>query len=124
MNSIFLENSQTFLGTIATLTILCVFSKQDSGNFIVLVLEGIRKQMEKQINLLKENTDMELPGSIRLLQFFLGKANIESELDNEGFQILREIRLKENELKSQYTIVWSLEKMNCLIKLKIRKNNF
>lgn len=80
--------------------------------------------MEKQINLLKENTDMELPGSIRLLQFFLGKANIESELDNEGFQILREIRLKENELKSQYTISVEFRKDELFDQIKDSKEQF
>ena len=97
MESIFLGDSQTFLGTIATLTILCVFSEQDSSNFIVSVLKGIRERIEKQIRQLKENTSMELPDSIQLLQYFLGNANVESELNNKGVQILREISVKENE---------------------------
>ena len=73
MESIFLGDSQTFLGTIATLTILCVFSEKGSGNFIVSVLEGIKERIEKQIEQLKKNTDMDLPQSVQLLRYFLDK---------------------------------------------------
>jgi len=124
MDSIFLGDSQTFLGTIATLTILCVFSEQDSGNFIVSVLKGIRERIEKQIKLLKENTNMVLPESIQLLQYFLGQTNVESEQNNEGVQILREIAVKENELKSQYTMRVEFRKDELFRQIKDAKEQF
>ena len=124
MKLVFLENSQTFLGTIATLTILCVFSEQGSGNFIVWVLKGIRERIEKQIKKLKENTNIELPESIQLLQYFLGKTSIESEPDNEGVQILREISVKENELKSQYTMNVEFKKDELFEQIKDAKEQF
>jgi len=123
MESIFLGDSQTFLGTIATLTILCVFSEQDSSNFIVSVLKGIRERIEKQIRQLKENTSMELPDSIQLLQYFLGNANVESELNNKGVQILREISVKENELKAQYTMNVEFKKDELFEQIKSRRSN-
>jgi len=123
MESIFLGDSQTFLGTIATLTILCVFSEQDSSNFIVSVLKGIRERIEKQIRQLKENTSMELPDSIQLLQYFLGNANVESELNNKGVQILREISVKENELKAQYTMNVEFKKDELFEQIKNRRSN-
>ena len=124
MESIFLGDSQTFLGTIATLTILCVFSEQDSSNFIVSVLKGIRERIEKQIRQLKENTSMELPDSIQLLQYFLGNANVESELNNKGVQILREISVKENELKVQYTMNVEFKKDELFEQIKKSEEQF
>lgn len=124
MESIFLGDSQTFLGTIATLTILCVFSEQDSSNFIVSVLKGIRERIEKQIRQLKENTSMELPDSIQLLQYFLGNANVESELNNKGVQILREIFVKENELKAQYTMNVEFKKDELFEQIKKSEEQF
>lgn len=104
MDSIFLGDSQTFLGTIATLTILCVFSEKNSGNFIISVLDGIKERIKVQIAQLKTNTDMSLPKSYDLLQYFLGRSNIESDLNNEGLKLLRDISAKQTELKTQYVM--------------------
>lgn len=106
MDSIFLGDSQTFLGTIATLTILCVFSEKNSGNFIISVLDGIKERIKVQIEQLKTNTNMSisLPKSYDLLQYFLGRSNIESDLNNEGLKLLRDISAKQAELKTQYVM--------------------
>ncbi|MCS2425909.1 hypothetical protein [Parabacteroides goldsteinii] len=124
MESIFLGDSQTFLGTIATLTILCVFSEKGSGNFIVSVLEGIKERIEKQIEQLKKNTDMDLPQSVQLLRYFLDKSNVESELNNEGLKILRDISVKEGELKAQYTLEVEFKKDVLVDQIKGAKEQF
>ena len=66
---------------------------------------------------------MELPDSIQLLQYFLGNANVESELNNKGVQILREISVKENELKAQYTMNVEFKKDELFEQIKNRRSN-
>lgn len=124
MDSVFLADSQTFLGTIATLTILCVFSEEGSGNFITSVLKGIKERIEKQIELLKNNTNMSLPQSYKLLEYFLKETNTKSDLNSEGLKLLRNISAKQGELKTRYIMNVEFKKDTLMEQISNAKEQF
>lgn len=84
-----LGESQTFLGIIATLTILCILHK--GGNFIREILLLVRKRLQKQIEKLggikvsqPEWTEW------KLLMFFLSEEK-KDDLHEEGVRVMRDI---------------------------------
>lgn len=84
-----LGGSQTFLGVIATLTILCILN--NDGNFITKMLSLVFERIQKRIEILdkikvtpSESTEM------KLLVRFLSEEN-QDELHNEGAKVLRDI---------------------------------
>lgn len=67
---------------------------------------------------------MDLPQSVQLLRYFLDKSNVESELNNEGLKILRDISVKEGELKAQYTLEVEFKKDVLVDQIKGAKEQF
>lgn len=101
-----LGNSQTFLGTLATLSILCVF--QDNSNFIFNILERAKELFQKEINSLRINTKFEKiteSSDYKLLNRYLSDPNSNPEIRNEGIKLLSAISVAELELQLRYAPV-------------------
>ncbi len=86
-----LGGSQTFLGVIATLTILCILN--NDGNFITKMLSLVFERIQKQIEILSQKRIKVAPSEsteMKLLVRFLSEEN-QDELHNEGAKVLRDI---------------------------------
>ena len=98
MEVVFLGSSQTLLGTLSTLTLLCVFI--NDGNFILQVLKGISKRIDFQIKAMSKVINQEVngysirsnPNFIRLVEFI--SKGVDSNLYFEGNRLKRNIEKK------------------------------
>jgi|InofroStandDraft_1065614.scaffolds.fasta_scaffold01330_34 hypothetical protein len=96
---VFLGGSQTFLGVLATLTILCVFA--NSGNFIMEILKDVSNRIEEQVEKLKEgvkNDPIQKSDQFALLKYYIESTDT-SPLKEQGAKLLREINSKFQALK-------------------------
>ena len=84
-----LGGSQTFLGIIATLTILCIF--HNGSNFITEMLSLVQKRIQDQIDILSK-VKVSQPESTewKLLMIFLSNDK-QDELHEEGARVMRDI---------------------------------
>lgn len=101
-----LGSSQTFLGTLATLTILCVF--HNKSNFILNILGQVKKNFQNEINSLRINTKFENiteSSDYKLLNRYLNDSNNDPKLREEGIKLMSEISVAEQQLQIQYAPV-------------------
>lgn len=102
-----LGNSQTLLGTLATLTILCVL--HNDSNFIYKILEEIKKKFEDEIQSLRTNTKIEkITGrtDYKLLRQVINNESLEnSELKAEASALMARISAAKQQLQFQYVPV-------------------
>ena len=99
-----LGNSQTLLGTLATLTILCVF--HNDSNFIYKILEDVKKRFEDEIKSLRTNTKIEKITERRdyklLKQIANNKTPENPKLQAEGIALMARISAAKQQLQFQY----------------------
>lgn len=102
-----LGGSQTFLGVIATLTILCIL--HNDGNFITKMLSLVFERIKKQIGILSK-IKIVLPESteMKLLVRFLSEEK-QDDLHDEGARLLRNIN---NEIDAKSIEYMGLESTN------------
>lgn len=96
-----LGGSQTFLGVIATLTILCIL--KNDGNFITKMLSLVFDRIQEQIKILSNKIKATSPETteMKLLMRFL-KEETDDELHNEGAKVLRDINNNIDEKSIEY----------------------
>lgn len=96
-----LGGSQTFLGVIATLTILCIL--HNDGNFITKMLSLVFDRIQKQIEILSDKIKVTPSDSteMKLLVRFLSEKE-QDELHNEGAKVLRDINNNINAKSIEY----------------------
>lgn len=99
-----LGNSQTFLGTLATLTILCIFFCK--SNFIYSILEEIKMKFEEEIKSLRTNTKIERiteKTDYKLLRQVANNDNSDNpELKAEAIALLAKITDAKLQLQFKY----------------------
>ena len=85
-----LGGSQTFLGIIATLTILCIL--HNDGNFITKMLSLVYDRIKKEIGELSKKVKVAQSDSTewKLLMLFLSNDK-QDELHEEGARVMRDI---------------------------------
>lgn len=84
-----LGDSQTLLGIIATLTILCIF--HNGSNFITEMLSLVQKRIQDQIKILsKVNVSQPESTEWNFLMYFLSNDK-KDELHEEGARVMRDI---------------------------------
>ncbi len=84
-----LGGSQTFLGIMATLTILCIL--HNDGNFITKMLSLVQKRIQDQIDILSQ-VKVSQPESTEwnFLMYFLSNDK-KDDLHEEGARVMRDI---------------------------------
>lgn len=100
-----LGNSQTFLGTLATLAILCIF--HNDNNFIYKILEAVRTDFQEEINKLRTHIRFEnimKTAEYKLLMFFVNDARSDFNKKQEGTKLLTEIARVQQELQFKYGV--------------------
>lgn len=96
-----LGGSQTFLGIIATLTILCIL--HNDGNFITKVLSLVYDRIKKEIGELSKKVKVAQSDSTewKLLMLFLSNDK-QDELHEEGARVMRDINSRIDEKSIEY----------------------
>lgn len=96
-----LGGSQTFLGIIATLTILCIF--HNDGNFITKMLSLVYDRIKKEIGELSKKVKVAQSDSTewKLLMLFLSNDK-QDELHEEGARVMRDINSRIDEKSIEY----------------------
>lgn len=100
----FLGNSQTFLGTLATLAILCVLFSE--SNFIHEILKDIKEGFKNEIKSMRVNTNFENiieSNEYKLLSLFVkGMQGNSLFLRFKGIKLLSEITLAKQSIQLKY----------------------
>lgn len=93
--------SQTFLGIIATLTILCIL--HNDGNFITKMLSLVYDRIKKEIGELSKKVKVAQSDSTewKLLMLFLSNDK-QDELHEEGARVMRDINSRIDEKSIEY----------------------
>lgn len=96
-----LGGSQTFLGIIATLTILCIL--HNDGNFITKMLSLVYDRIKKEIGELSKKVKVAQSDSTewKLLMLFLSNDK-QDELHEEGARVMRDINSRIDEKSIEY----------------------
>lgn len=96
-----LGDSQTFLGIIATLTILCIL--HNDGNFITKMLSLVYDRIKKEIGELSKKVKVAQSDSTewKLLMLFLSNEK-QDELHEEGARVMRDITSRIDEKSIEY----------------------
>lgn len=96
-----LGGSQTFLGIIATLTILCIL--HNDGNFITKMLLLVYDRIKKEIGELSKKVKVAQSDSTewKLLMLFLSNDK-QDELHEEGARVMRDINSRIDEKSIEY----------------------
>lgn len=96
-----LGDSQTFLGIIATLTILCIL--HNDGNFITKMLSLVYDRIKKEIGKLSKKVKVAQSDSTewKLLMLFLSNEK-QDELHEEGARVMRDITSRIDEKSIEY----------------------
>lgn len=100
-----LGSSQTFLGTLATLAILCIF--HNDNNFIYKILEAVRTDFQEEINKLRTHIRFEnitKTAEYKLLIFFINDSRSDFNKKQEGTKLLTEIARVQQELQFKYGV--------------------
>ena len=100
-----LGSSQTFLGTLATLAILCIF--HNDNNFIYKILEAVRTDFQEEINKLRTHIRFEnitKTAEYKLLMFFVNDPRSDFNKKQEGTKLLTEIARVQQELQFKYGV--------------------
>lgn len=99
----FLGYSQTFIGVLTSLVVLCIL---DSGNFIHGILERIGDRISSEINSLDKNLDLksniEKKANYKLLQYFIKNPENE-ELMMKALELDMQLNATFNRFKSHFT---------------------
>lgn len=101
-----LGDSQTFLGTLATLTILCVLHNE--SNFIYRILKNVKENFQNEINSLRINTNFEnvtKSAEYKLLSLYLNNPVSEPGLKEEGAKLMSKISDAKLLLQIRYATV-------------------
>ena len=100
-----LGSSQTFLGTLATLAILCIF--HNDNNFIYKILEAVRTDFQDEINKLRSHIRFEnimKTAEYKLLIFFVNNPHSDLNKKQEGTKLLTEIASVQQQLQFKYGV--------------------
>ena len=100
-----LGSSQTFLGTLATLAILCIF--HNDNNFIYKILEAVRTDFQNEINKLRSHIRFEnimKTAEYKLLMFFINDSKSDLNKKQEGAKLLTEIASVRQQLQFKYGV--------------------
>lgn len=103
-----LGNSQTFLGTLATLIVLCIFSNEN--NFIYQILKKVVENFQNEIKLLQINTDFKNitdSGDYKLLTRVVKDPCEDVQLKNDGVKLISKISNCKLKLQLEYAPVES-----------------
>lgn len=99
----FLGSSQTFLGTLATLTILCVLFSE--SNFIHEILKDIMNGFKDEIKSMRMNTKFEEitdSSEYKSLCLYVNENHQNGSLNAEGIKLLSEITLAKQSIQFKY----------------------
>lgn len=99
----FLGSSQTFLGTLATLTILCVLFSE--SNFIHEILKDIMNGFKDEIKSMRVNTKFEEitdSSEYKSLSLYVNENHQNDSLNAEGIKLLSEITLAKQSMQFKY----------------------
>ena len=103
-----LGSSQTFLGTLATLIVLCIFSNEN--NFIYQMLKKVVENFQDEIKLLQINTDFKNitdSSDYKLLTHVVKDPDEDIQLKNEGIKLKSKISNCKLNLQLEYAPVES-----------------
>lgn len=117
-----LGSSQTFLGTLATLVILCIF--HNDNNFIYKILEAVRADFQEEINKLRMHIRFEnitRTAEYKLLIFFVNDPRSDLNKKQEGTKLLTEIAKIQQELQFKYGVPLETEGDTQFEKIKTAK---